>query len=597
MDFLPRVTVEPAHGQLHIPYLCPPIVDSKPTEVTKPGDGKHKENGCVTRLPTQDEAAALQHSLYFGLLEAATKPDIDLEREDFLTSSSSGQLVVSASRLPSVLKRWRNIRAKRQSDRQLPSGAEMEAQLSATVVTLKSAMARLPHECLHAFQDGLPAPLPLVILSIQALIETIWDTRILQDQWPFQQVVENPSFYWIESPFIDRLLSDAGWLPDEICHMPKDIRFRYYLSLFSRNQVLHPSSRKLSTLSDKNKAGKDHYSAIHVGLHCQCKLLSSKLPATQDLKDSFFLVSLTGLTGSETLQVHQASVLLREDNIPFVAFSHVRADGLGSSESNSLPTCQISLLQQMSNQLFPTAPQPVPFYVDTLCVPLGGSAKRSALRNLQYVFKFARKVLVLDSGLRHTPVGLPQENLTRIRYSLWAKRLWTVQECAVSRDVSFRFLDRNLSLTDLLASYDQDGEFPLLRMQALKDRNLVGFGEGDYEDLATSLELLSDDIHLAESLRHAIREEDQHNIYSLSQACDKSRLRSILRLGLLAMPSMRYFSEAAESADFETVAKGLLRSYASHRSNGLKRVPTASRNPEELYRRLRTIQALHLVSI
>jgi hypothetical protein len=597
MDYLPQVTVEPAHGQLRVPYLYPPTVHFNSAEVTKLGDEKRGESDCVMRLPAQDEAAALQHYLYFGLLEAVTKPDLDLRREDFVNIPSLGQAVVSAGRLPSVLKRWRSIRTQRQSDRRLPSAAETEAQLSASVTILKSTVARLSQECSHGPQDGLPEPLPLVTLSIQALIETIWDTRILQDHWPFQQAIENPSMYWIENPFVDRLLSDAGWLPIEIYHMPRDIRFRYYLSLFSRHRDLHPGSRRLSNLSDRTKVGKEHYSAIHVGPHCQCKSLSSKLPVTQDLKDSFTLVSLSGLTGSEALQVHRGSVLLKDANIPFVAFSHVRADGLGSSISNSLPTCQISLLQQMSNQLIPTAPQPVLFYVDTLCVPLGGNSKRSALRNLQYVFKLARKVLVLDSGLRNTPVGLPQENLTRIRYSLWAKRLWTVQECAVSRDVSFRFLDRNLSLTSLLCSYDQDSEFPLLRVQSLKDRYLLGFGEEDYEDLATSLELLSDDLHLAESLRHVTSEADQHKIRSLRQACDKDRLRRILRLGLLAMPSMRYFPEATESADFETVTKGLLRSYASYRSNGLERVPTASTNPEELYERLRTVQALHLVSI
>lgn len=195
------------------------------------------------------------------------------------------------------------------------------------------------------------------------------------------------------------------------------------------------------------------------------------------------------------------SISISADRPSFVAFSHVRSDGLGSSTTNSLPRCQLLYLQALGNELLPDCPKPAPCYIDTLSVPLTGEAKRRALRNIQDVFRIADKVLVLDSKLRKTRLGRPQENLTRIRGSVWAERLWTVQECAVTLNVSFHFSGENLPLHTLLSSLEADNEYPLLQTQILKDRNLVEFTDKDYDRLAMALALLSDDMQLAESLR------------------------------------------------------------------------------------------------
>jgi hypothetical protein len=85
---------------------------------------------------------------------------------------------------------------------------------------------------------------------------------------------------------------------------------------------------------------------------------------------------------------------------------------------------------------------------------------------MRALLELANKVLVLDSDLQRTTAGLPQENLTRMRISVWMKRLWTVQESAVSNDVYFRFKGQDLSPNSLLDNYDTGDEFPFLLPKA-----------------------------------------------------------------------------------------------------------------------------------
>lgn len=592
MDYLPQVTVEPARQPLDVPYLCGP----REEPVLELFEGGFHGEQLSTKASLEDRAASLQRRFFFGLLEEVMRPGINIVGEDFVAKSTSGSLTVSAASLPSMLEAWEIFRAKTQADGDGPrfQPAKTEALLSLATAALKHTVIELSQESKWTTEEYIHGPLPIIILSIQALIETFWDAQFSPLSWPLRYSVQNPNLFWIENRFVDRLLRSAGWLPAEISLMPKDIRFRYYLSFFSQKKG-EPLRRRSSAARTKQAFSiKERYSAVHVKPNCQCKWLGSELPSGQILKESFCLVSLSGTTGSETLETHQVSLLCTENTSAFVAFSHVRSDGLGSSTANRLPQCQISLLQTLSNQLVPNGKHPIPFYIDTLCVPLDGIAKRNALRNIQHIFGLARKVLVLDTDLRNKNVGLSQENLVRIRYSLWTKRLWTVQECAVAQDVSFRFLDQNLPLNQLLHSHDIGDGLPLLQTQSLKDRNLNGFTNETYEVLSTSLALLSDDLQLAESLRHIA--DEKQTIHKLREGYDKWRLRVILRLGLLALPQMRYFPEGNESADFEAVAAGILAVYARLSSNCLRWSQRESISPEELYARLRKIQEIELLS-
>lgn len=51
---------------------------------------------------------------------------------------------------------------------------------------------------------------------------------------------------------------------------------------------------------------------------------------------------------------------------------------LGNAKSNALPECQIARLQVLANKLFPSKFWPIPFWIDTLCIPLRDAEARAA---------------------------------------------------------------------------------------------------------------------------------------------------------------------------------------------------------------------------
>lgn len=56
--------------------------------------------------------------------------------------------------------------------------------------------------------------------------------------------------------------------------------------------------------------------------------------------------------------------------------------------------------QVLANKLFPSDCWPVPFWIDSLCLPVTNhEARRIAIAEMERVYKGATRVLVLDSGL------------------------------------------------------------------------------------------------------------------------------------------------------------------------------------------------------
>lgn len=78
------------------------------------------------------------------------------------------------------------------------------------------------------------------------------------------------------------------------------------------------------------------------------------------------------------------------------------------------------------------------FWMDTLCVPLSRLHRKKAILRMAQTYQGARAVIVLDSTLMHAS---EEEDcatfLTRILFSPWYSRLWTLQEGALTTDLMF----------------------------------------------------------------------------------------------------------------------------------------------------------------
>ena len=105
-----------------------------------------------------------------------------------------------------------------------------------------------------------------------------------------------------------------------------------------------------------------------------------------------------------------------------------------------MPLCTLRKLQTQVNALFDATDDPVPFWIDTLCVPK--TNKIPALQIMSKSYRLATVVLVMDAGLEMTSmIAHPQERLLRIKVSTWMSRLWTLQEALFAQKLYFQFAE------------------------------------------------------------------------------------------------------------------------------------------------------------
>ena len=141
----------------------------------------------------------------------------------------------------------------------------------------------------------------------------------------------------------------------------------------------------------------------------------------------------------------------------FVAISHVRSQGLGNENTNSLPLCQLSRLQNMVNGLsLPNSRRPIPFWIDTAFVPRTQPGNAIALEKLDSVFRGADAVLALDVSILSSEADTElatEGNFLKVKNSMWAKRLWTVREGALAKSLRVQFKDAAVDFDDVIDQY------------------------------------------------------------------------------------------------------------------------------------------------
>ena len=121
------------------------------------------------------------------------------------------------------------------------------------------------------------------------------------------------------------------------------------------------------------------------------------------------------------VEILAADITQVERVLPYVAISHVWSDGKGKPQRNFLPACQLQRIQDRVNALYPSDAHPMPFWMDTLCVPIGRKfwpIRNIALNRMKATYKCAETILVLDDSLELIDSTIaPAEAMIRIQYS------------------------------------------------------------------------------------------------------------------------------------------------------------------------------------
>lgn len=126
----------------------------------------------------------------------------------------------------------------------------------------------------------------------------------------------------------------------------------------------------------------------------------------------------------------------------YTAFSHVWADGFGSTSEQGMPMCQVEFLVEAALSVQPTQLATTTFWIDSLCIPRDENSRRSAIETMASVYKLAKSVIVLDRTLQQcTMKSSPEELLLRIYTSPWMNRVWTYQEGALASKLYFKLSD------------------------------------------------------------------------------------------------------------------------------------------------------------
>ncbi|KAF2135516.1 uncharacterized protein K452DRAFT_239254 [Aplosporella prunicola CBS 121167] len=194
----------------------------------------------------------------------------------------------------------------------------------------------------------------------------------------------------------------------------------------------------------------EQYEAKHTDPGCNCEWIRPPLADVKTLISQNYVPVITFQDLSPWEQPSFSVDSFR--NKAYIAISHVWSDGLGSTTEKGLPLCQVRRLSNLATELIPGGA----FWIDSLCVPSEKGPRRSAIGLMALTYSDAQKVLILDESIQRLPFSAPVEDrLLCALSSGWMRRLWTLQEGALSRELLFRFQDVSMPAPELISRVGQ----------------------------------------------------------------------------------------------------------------------------------------------
>ncbi|KAI0674744.1 hypothetical protein C8Q78DRAFT_1075122 [Trametes maxima] len=419
---------------------------------------------CGAIHSSRDDAALWESSLTFGLLEAITKSQIP---ESLLLVSVSGERgngerILSGERIFRLLLAWgKTVYHSRpgpdadpgSKDAWSETGKQVAALLERAVNALSEALDTSPEARRHMaadwrpVDDNLPGALMFMIAPMVHLTQFLWH-GFLEINWMPNSIYEglgsrSTCNYLAITMRVAMLttcrltMCRAGWCP----YFVPDQRL-YTLPTLCLLNLPHLPSYIRSSPDEHNKCTASSctfytvdtatYIPHHTTSSCSCEYIK---PPLEDVLQLL-------LEGKVPVVVYDGTELRVQPSTegPYVAISHVWADGMGSTTEAGLPRCVVERTAGLVRSLLPGTGA---FWIDSLCVPGGGELRKRAIKLMASTYQDAEKVLVIDASIRATCSRSQSEleTLIRIAASAWNKRVWTLQEGLLARELWFEFIE------------------------------------------------------------------------------------------------------------------------------------------------------------
>jgi len=251
-----------------------------------------------------------------------------------------------------------------------------------------------------------------------------------------------------------------GWCPSDIARAEAkyhSIQTLYLVQMLDRSLPPRDHSRCNDEICNTHQINLGNYQNKHESEGCSCDdLVVDSTNLTDILLQEEKYPMLRFKRGVRDLD---HDIVESEFNQPYVAISHVWADGLGNPFANSLPRCKLYHLRELVKAVVrkgtgsgEQANENPLIWLDTLCCPAqDGIGKKTAIEKIRLVYRRAQYVLVLDAGLMSYESKLQDwpETMARMFTSSWMRRLWTLQEGALAQSLFFQFADGAVSFNSL----------------------------------------------------------------------------------------------------------------------------------------------------
>lgn len=206
-----------------------------------------------------------------------------------------------------------------------------------------------------------------------------------------------------------------------------------------------------------------YFKPKHLHQDCLCDFISTPMEELVDILRTGHIPVLTVAESPDASDAPIISVMPSTPDKPYIALSHLWADGLGNPVANAIHRCQLENISGALQGLSSVSPDAsgvslsFSFWLDTLCIPVEEiyhELRDFSIQKMRDIYKDAYAVLVVDSDLRAmTRTTSDLEVLGRVLVSGWNARLWTYQEAALGEELIIRGKDCIFFYDDLVRKY------------------------------------------------------------------------------------------------------------------------------------------------